>query len=114
MSQDVNLVASFLGLKFLPPALGIGSNSLNPKLIFHEDEIEYRVFLTNRVAYSDIEKVDVLIFYKTTNLLLTRKDSVFTFGGNLNDKARLVEVLKFLQRKDCFLTEKALNLMNDV
>lgn len=114
MSQKVELIASFLGLRFLPPPLGIGSNSINPKLIFHEDEVEYRVFSTTRINYTSIEKVDVFLFYKTTNLLLTRHDSVFTFGGNLNDRAKLIEVLRFLQRKGCSLTEKALNFMHDV
>ncbi len=111
MSQTIKLTASFLGLKFLPPPFGIGSNSINPKLILHDDELEYRVFKTNLVSYSDIEQVDIFLFYKTTNLLLTRSDSIFTFGGNLNDKAKLVEVLQFLASKGCRMTEKALRFM---
>lgn len=108
MSHTIKLTASFLGLKFLPPPFGLGSNSINPKLILHDDELEYRVFRTNSVGYSDIEQIDIFLFYKTTNLLVFRRDSVFTFGGNLNDKAKLIEVLAFLASKGCVLTEKAL------
>lgn len=114
MNQKIELVAAFVGLTFLPQPFVLGSNTINPKLVLHEEEIEYRaLFTTNTVRYTELEKVDVFLFgKKTTNLCLSRPNSIFTFVGNLNNKAKLIEVLQFLQTKNCRLTDRAINLVN--
>lgn len=112
MSQEVKLIAAFLGLRFLPLPLAIGSNSINPKLVLHDSTVEYRaLFSTDVIRYSDIEEVDIYLAYKTTNISIQPKDSIFRFVGNLNNKARLIEVLRFLKQKNCSLTERALKLL---
>jgi hypothetical protein len=114
MTQKIDLLAAFLGLRFLPMPFTIGSNTINPKLILHDETVEYRaVFTTTAVPYSEIEKVDVFILgQQTTNLCLYQRESMFTFIGNLNNRARLIEVLRFFQTKNCPLTIKALELIH--
>lgn len=114
MSQEINLSAAFVGLKFLPSVVAIGSNSINPKLVLHDDQIEYRaLFGTDIMSYSALEKVDVYLNYRTANICITRQDSVFTFAGNLGDKAKLINVLHIVKGKNCTLTDKALKLLTE-
>lgn len=111
MSQRIDIYAAFAGLTFLPAPFAVASNSFNPKFILHDEQIEYRVLRTSRVRYEQIARVDVFLFYKTTNLVLTRHDSVFTFMGNLTSTDKLVGVVKFLQAKRCSLTERAVHFI---
>jgi len=113
MKQNIKLFAAFIGLKFLPRQLGIGHNSINPKLILYDDKIEYRsLIFTQKLNYSDIEKVDVFLAWKTTNICISKKNSIFTFAGNLNNKQSLTELVIFFNSKKCNLTSKALELIN--
>jgi hypothetical protein len=104
----VRLIASFLGLKFLPSPLILGFNNFSPKLVLSDKEVEYRAFiLTNHISYDEIEKVDIFLWHQTTNVNIKRKNSVFTFGGNTNDENELYKCLKYLKEKGCMLTDKA-------
>ena len=114
MSQPIQLAAAFLGLKFLPHPLVLGSNNLNPKLILHDEQVEYRAtFSTDLISYTAIEKIDVYFSYKTTTIRIIRQDSVFTFAGNLSDKNKLVDVLQFFKNKNCLLTDKASKVLQE-
>ena len=113
MTGEVNLLAAFLGLKFLPQPLVIGSNSINPRLILHDEEFEYRIFFTtHKIKYTDVDLVDVYTRFNTANVCISRKDSVFTFSGKLISKARLIELVQFLKSKNCILTANATDLLN--
>jgi hypothetical protein len=105
---QVKLIAAFLGIKFIPLPFVFGINNLNPKLILSESEIEYRSFLlTRRLPYDEVQKVDIYLAHRTTNIHIIKRNSVFTFVGNTNDKRELFECLEYLKRKKCLLTSKA-------
>lgn len=115
----IELVAAFKGLTFLPNPLTIGLNNANPKLILKKEQIEFRNLLfTTKKTYSQIEEVDVyinsfkLFGISTTNICLTFKDSIFTFVGNLNNMARLIELVTYFRDKGIVLTERAKKTIN--
>jgi hypothetical protein len=104
----VNVIASFLGLKFLPRVIALAFNNLNPKLILTNDDIEYRAFVFNRrLAYAEIESVDILLWIQTTNVYLVRNNSIFTVSANTNNEYELYRCLEYLKRKGCNLSERA-------
>jgi hypothetical protein len=104
-----SLIASFLGVKFIPMPIVLGVNNFNPKLIFRDHEIECRAcFTTKRTVYNEVESVDVFFARKTTNICIRWKNSVFTFIGNFNNKELLKEALLIMRAKDCPLSAAAL------
>ncbi|MEZ5002627.1 MAG: hypothetical protein R2730_06290 [Chitinophagales bacterium] len=112
--MKINLRAAFLGLKFLPHPLGIGGNNLNPKLLLHDNEIEYRnVFTTRKLHYNAIEKVNTFTTFKTNNIIIKPFNSIFTHSFNVKDKEQFKMALKFLSEKNCPLTDKAIKMMEN-
>lgn len=116
MKQNIEiiLVAAFKGVTFIPPPLIFGHNNLNPKLILKEKCIEFRnLFFTQEKQYSDIKEVGVftnsfkLFGVKTSNILLSFNNSIFTFSGNLNDNEKLRELLGLFEKKGCKLSPEA-------
>ncbi len=103
----IPLLASFGRIKFLPSFLAIGHNSINPQLILLKDGMEYRLFPKKYKDYSDIELVDITVLPGTRNLDFRFKNSIFTFSANVFDEANLKNALKFLQKKNCPLSDKA-------
>jgi hypothetical protein len=105
---NVKIIAGFLGLKFLPRVIVIALNSINPKLTFSNERIEYRAFvLTGRLTYDEIESVDILLWTSTTNVYLIRKNSLVTVSANTNSEKELFNCLDYLRRKGCKLTKRA-------
>jgi len=118
---SIPLVAAFFGLKIVPFPFALGGNNLNPKLLLHEEYIEYKsLFRTQTKTYQEIDEVDVFVSnlkvfsIGTTNIRLSFTGSVFTFMGNLNDLEKLKEVLLFLRAKGCRLSDKAASLLEYV
>lgn len=105
--MSVPLLASFLGIKYLPSPFVLGHNNLNPKLTFLQDGVEYKFFSKKYKRYSDIESVDIWIAPHTKNLEFKFNDSVFIFIGNLYDEKNLKSVLDFLKKKNCPLSPEA-------
>ncbi len=105
--MSVPLLASFLGIKYVPSPFVLGHNNLNPKLTFLQDGIEYKIFSKKYKRYSDIELVDIWIGPHTKNLHFKFNDSIFTFRGNLYDEKNLKSVLDFLKKKNCPLSPEA-------
>ncbi|MEZ5023532.1 MAG: hypothetical protein R2728_09795 [Chitinophagales bacterium] len=107
--MKINIRAAFLSFKFIPRPFTIGYNNINPKLIFHDDEIEFRnVFTTNKLRYDAIESVDIYTIFKTNNIILKPKNSILTHSFNVKDKSQFQLALQFLSDKNCPLSEKAL------
>jgi hypothetical protein len=104
---SVPLLASFVGIKFLPTIIAVGYNNISPKLIFFEEGIGYKVFSKSYKKYSDIELVDIWITFGTRNLTFKFRNSIFTFTANLGDDNNLKNALGFLQKKNCPLSSKA-------
>jgi|GEM_PF-2120877 len=105
---NVKIIAAFLGLKFLPSVFAFASNNFNPKLVFSEEDIEYRAaFFTGRLTYDEIEIVDILIWTQTTNICLIRNNSIVTVSANTNNENELYKCLAYLRRKGCSLTKSA-------
>lgn len=105
--MSVPLLASFLGIKYVPSPFVLGHNNLNPKLTFLQDGIEYKFFFKKYKRYSDIESIDIWISPRTKNLHFKFNNSIFTFIGNLYDEKNLKSVLDFLKKKNCPLTSEA-------
>ena len=104
-----DLIEGFGSFKFIPMPIIFSSNNANPKLILHFDFIEYRGgFVTRRVKYMDIEKID---FYssgkRSNNIIVYKRTGIRTFIGNFKNRTQLKEFLKIFENKGCLLTEKA-------
>lgn len=104
----VKLIASFLGLKYVPLPIVFGSNNANPKLIFKDNEVEHRaIFITRKISYEDISSIDVFLAPMTTNICLVKNNSIFTFIGNTNSEPELYNCLLYLKNKNCEFTSRA-------
>jgi hypothetical protein len=110
---DVKLIAGFVGLKAIKLPFVFGSNNLNPRLILKDESFEHKVFFWSTTEYyKNIEKIDIYLAYKTTNIEITKTNSKFTFVGNTNDHFELKKCLAFFHEKKCTLTQKALDFLN--
>lgn len=105
-----NLLAGFGSFKFIPMPITISTNNFNPKLILYADSIEFRGgFTTKKLAYSEIERIDVFFAgKKTNNLWISKITGQTTFAGNFRKRSQLREFLQLFLDKRCALTKKAL------
>lgn len=108
---NVPLIASFMLIKGLYP-ISTSSNSISPRLLLHENFVEYKVIFSKKRSYDEIEQIQILLGPATTNVILEFKDSRMSFAGNLNDKQKLAEVLKILKQK-CRLSPKAQEFLQE-
>ena len=107
-SLDVNLIAGFVGLKFIPMPIVVGTNNINPKLLLNDFDFEHRgAFFSKKDFYGNVKNVDVFFARKTTNVIITKDNSIFTFVGNTNSNSELYKCLVFLEKKGCEMSEKA-------
>lgn len=106
---QADLIAGFGGVKFIPMPIVFATNNFNPKLILHEHHMEYRGgFITRKLNYQDVEKIDVFIHKeRTNNIVVFKKNSIWTFIGNFRERNQLKEFLLVLEQKGCVLTEDA-------
>lgn len=118
IEKKIALVAAFKGAKFIPSPFTLGHNNLNPKLILKDAGIEFRsMFLTQHKKYADIQEVDVYINkiklagISTTLIILSFKDSIFTFSGNVNSLEKLKELVLFFKEQHCPISKNAQNLL---
>jgi len=110
---DVKLIAGFVGIKKIPLPFVLAINNNNPKLILKEESFEHRgSFWGKTDYYENVEKIDIYLAYRTTNIEITKIDSKFTFVGNTNNNLELKRCLAFFQEKKCNLTQKALDFLN--
>ncbi|WP_281232627.1 hypothetical protein [Flavobacterium gelatinilyticum] len=110
---DVKLIAGFVGLKNMKLPFVWATNNFNPKLILKEESFEHRgSFLSKTDYYENIEKIDIYLAHKTTNIEITKIDSKYTFVGNTNNNFELKKCLAFFQEKKCNLTKEALDFLN--
>ena len=114
INLKADLIAGFGGLKFIPMPFVFSTNNFNPKLILYENHIEYRGgFVSRKLTYKNIEKIDVYFMGKFTNsLVIYKTNSVWTFVGNFRKKQQLKEFLAFFEAKGCNLTAKAKAKLN--
>ncbi|WPR70486.1 hypothetical protein SLW70_11095 [Flavobacterium sp. NG2] len=111
-AYDVPLIAGFVGIKKIPLPFVLGVNNFNPKLILKMDYFEHSgIFYGKTDVYENIELVDIFIARMTTNLIISKIDTIFTFVGNTNNTQELKKCLLFLQQKQCVLSEKALSFL---
>jgi hypothetical protein len=108
---DVKLIAGFLGIKQIPLPFVLGINNANPKLFLKKDHYEYRgAFMSRKGLYENIERVDIFLARRTTNVVIW-KNSIFTFVGNTDSDSELRKCLEFLKEKQCRLTQKAMDFL---
>lgn len=81
----VPVVATFLGLKFLPWWLGFAYNNAGPVLSISKGAIRYRVLRLRVRPLSDVEKVDLRTAWRTVNLCFAFQGSATTFTANVRD-----------------------------
>ncbi|TPG72297.1 hypothetical protein [Hymenobacter nivis] len=110
-----NLRAGFVGLRFLPELIAIGTNNLNPKLILHDGHVEYRgAFFTNSLPYASIELLNVaFVGSGTNNLTIVPRTGLTTFTGNFEKKAQLYQFLALFKAKGCPLSPFAQKTLAD-
>jgi hypothetical protein len=114
--KNIYLTSASLSLKFIP--IPVSSNNINPKLVLKESSIEYRAaFLTSERNYSEIVLVDVntfripFILTRTAYIKLRFASSIFIFSGNLEELAKLKELVHILKKKGCPISDKAEQLL---
>lgn len=107
---QVPIRATFTGVAGIP-LLALGTNSLFPIFKLFNDYIECRVFLRQRHAYAEIKEVHVFQTFMTNNVKITWHNTPFTLAANVRDPEDLIEVVRFLKRKQVPLTETAERLL---
>jgi hypothetical protein len=119
-NMNIKIIAGFVSLKFLPKPMSIGHNNLNPKLILKKDSIEYKgAFFTNNSSYDNIESIDIYINDSlkvgrigTINLYILFKNTQFIFIANINNKAKLREVIEIFNDIGVSISKDAKVFMN--
>ncbi len=107
---SVPLRASFLVFKKFP-LFGIATNNAAPRLVLFNDRIEFRVIAIQTRRYEDLEYIDALQSLGTQNIILCWRRRFFAFSANLGDEGRLVELLRFFERRRITLTERANSIL---
>lgn len=103
----VPIRAAFLGRK-ATGMLSLGNNSLNPLLILHEDQVEYRVFFRRTRPLSEIDLVEVYGFARHVRLTFENGSTFSAFVPNPDARR---ELLAFFARKGVALGERASALL---
>lgn len=110
---NVPIWSSFTGLKRLPRIFSISHNQLYPKLILWKDNISYTVIFSNTKSYKDVELADVYISsFFSKMLIISFKNSKFTFCATIWDTNALTQIIKFLKAKWCPISPEAQTLLN--
>ncbi|WNW10299.1 hypothetical protein RRX38_03735 [Pseudomonas sp. DTU_2021_1001937_2_SI_NGA_ILE_001] len=104
--MTVTLLAAFCGWKAIP-WFAWAHNNLNPVLVLHADEVEYRVLRRRRKPYAAIQQVDYREMRGTRNVVLEFHDSVVTFIGNTGRTESARQVVQRLKDQGCPLSERA-------
>ncbi len=102
--SSVPIAASFVGLKWLPSLIALAHNSINPSLTLFDDHIEYGKSMS---TYENIESVNIFEWRATENIMLSFKNTSWTYSANLMKRDNLIQLLKFFGDKDVLLSEKA-------
>ena len=106
----VPVQATFTGHKRLP-YVAVAINNLSPQLRLFEDEVEFKIIKWHRRGLGEIELVDALNWKLNKSVILTWNDTPWTFTAGLIVLPRLVEVLRFLARKNVPLSPRAQALL---
>lgn len=102
--------ASFSVLKAFP-LVAVATNNLTPKLILFKDGVEFRVIITQRRRYEEIESVDALQQFGTHNLVLYWRGRSLAFSANLGKEEPLIALLRFFRDRGNTLAESARKLL---
>lgn len=103
---QVPVRATFTGVAGVP-FWTLAHNSLFPLFKLFNDEMEFRVIFKQRRAYTSIKSVHVFWMLLTNNVQITWHDSSFTFVANVTNQDDLVQVVRFLERKQAPLLDTA-------
>ena len=95
------------------PLLALVTNNLSPMMRLFEDEIAFKVFRDHRRPWRDIELVDALNWKLNKSVILRWNDTPWTFTAGLIVLPRLVEVLRFMERKQVPLSSRAARLLDE-
>ena len=104
--------ATFAGVEGAP-LLALGHNNCCPLLRLFNDQIEFRVLRKQRRPYSSIKSVGVHQGFLTNNIQIVWHGALLTFSANISREDNLVEVVKFLQRKQVPLSPKAQTFLQE-
>lgn len=112
---EIPLLAAFIGLKGIK-LFAFGHNSLNPKLRFFDDQVEFKCFRTKKKTYADIELVEVFRAktLATQNLELHFKNSSLKYVFNVVNVDTLKQAVSFLEKKGCSLSAGAQDFLKEV
>jgi hypothetical protein len=106
LCRDVYLKVAFTGFKKIP-ILGVSHNSLSPRLQLCDEDFLHKVILTKRHSYTEVERVDITSGLGGRHLIVTFKDSIFTFSARLRDEGELREVVNHFRVRGVEITQAA-------
>lgn len=107
----VPIVASFAGFKHIP-ILAFAHNSATPSFLLYADGVEHKVWRGKRRSYAEIESLGISQLPLTQNFVLTFKNSLITFSGNLLEVEDLRVLVDYLSRRGVPLTADAQKLVS--
>lgn len=107
---EIPVTGTYLGPRFLS-MLALTSNRFNPQLRIYENKIEYRLFRRGQKKFDEIEKIDSFNRLGSKNLIFYFVGKRFVINVSFYPDEDQKELLKFFQRKNICLTEKAQKLI---
>ena len=104
--RNIPLVAAFAGWKGIPWICWASSN-LRPRLVLHDDYLEFQVIRSRTAFYADISNVDYRRTVWTENVIIEFTGSMTSFAANTADRSVAREAIGFLSEKGCPLSKRA-------
>jgi len=106
MPTELNLNISNArgGFRIFGLAYFTSKNSINPKLIFKENEFEYKCIFSSIASYNEIKKVDIR---KGISNFLVLDINQFVFAAEILTNSKIKDAITYLHNKGCPLTEEA-------
>ena len=95
------------------PYFPFATNSLSPHLRLFEDKIEFNVLYWHCRKLGELELVDAFSWKLNKSVVLSWKNTPWTFTAGLIVLPRLVEVLRFFARKNIALSPRARRLLDE-
>jgi hypothetical protein len=89
------------------PNIPLGHNKITSKLVLYGDRFEYKIFVTKKVLYTDVENVDMKKFFGIPLLIVFIRNEKLGFSFRIAREENFLKALKYFKDKRCPLTPEA-------
>ncbi len=105
--RDIEVAATFAGVRFMPWWYAAASNSMRPLLAVTPSGIRYRVIRTRERAFTEIEAIDLRTAWQTVNIVFRFHGRWLTLMANVQTAARARAALQALAPAAALFTPRA-------